>query len=164
MDFATGNYANKVYATSYKDRSQIASAFLQILPAYIKEVYNEDAAKAWCHWQEEEEQVTFDYDSSGNWKGTWTTEFDRLQSDLLEESMGYVHLDNLAIVDQEQVRVFRTDDASFNMGRSVLTTETKDRGVAASDTSVVDADESDTGEARASGLSAASVGNPMEKA
>jgi hypothetical protein len=123
VDFAwSGQYAGlKVLATTYLDRVEVASSFLQILPAFVKEFYGEDAVKRWFHHQDEEIDAKFDYDDSETWLGTWTTSDDLVNQELLDEFIGIPFvLENLSILETDtRRRVLDAEEDSqrtFGMG------------------------------------------------
>ena len=110
----------KVYFTAYLDRATEAAKLVAILPALVKEMMGEEAANQWIHHQCEETEVQFHYDDEGNWLGTFTTEDDQIQRDILDEYMGFnIQLDNMDLVTGSKRRVLTGDDASlksFKMG------------------------------------------------
>ena len=104
----------KVYFTAYLDRATEAMKLVAILPALVKTMVGEDAARQWIHHQCEETEVQFHYDDEGNWLGTFTTEDDKIQRDILDEYMGFnIQLDNMDIVTGSKRRVLTGDDASM---------------------------------------------------
>ena len=106
-----------VYFTAYKDRSSIAERLVAILPAYIKYVMEEAAARAWFHPQACQmiHEVEFQTNDDGDWLGTWTTAEDDLNQELLDEDMGFhLQLEGLDLLqdDEDSGVLLRADNAS----------------------------------------------------
>ena len=104
----------KVYFTAYVDRAPEAAKLIAILPAFVKEMVGDAAAKRWIHHQCEETDVDFHYDAEGNWLGTFTTEDDQIQRDIIDEYMGFnIQLANMEMLNGNKRRVLTSDDASM---------------------------------------------------
>ena len=59
-------------------------------------------------------EVTFHCDTEGNWLGGWTTSDDQVQSNIIDEDMGYeIRIDNMEEVQGNQRRILSAEDASL---------------------------------------------------
>jgi hypothetical protein len=104
-----------VHFTAYKDRSESAEQLVAILPAYISRLVGRQITDSWFHAMAMPiiNEVTFDEDISGNWLGTWTTEEDNLNMDILTEDMGVeFSLENMELLAASTQVLKRTDDMS----------------------------------------------------
>ena len=58
--------------------------------------------------------MDFHYDAEGNWLGTFTTEDDQIQRDIIDEYMGFnIQLANMEMLNGNKRRVLTSDDASM---------------------------------------------------
>jgi hypothetical protein len=104
-----------VHLTAYNDRSENAEQLVSILPAYINRLLDRQTTDSWFHATAMPviDQVNFDEDISGNWLGTWTTEEDNLNMDILNEDMGVeFSLENLELLTASRQVLKTTDDMS----------------------------------------------------
>jgi hypothetical protein len=104
-----------VHLTAYNDRSDSAEQLVAILPAYISRLVGRQITDSWFHATSMPiiDEVTFDEDISGNWLGTWTTEEDNLNMDILNEDMGVeFSLENMELLRPSSQVLKRTDDMS----------------------------------------------------
>jgi len=109
------------YFTTYKDRSDIAKGAVAALPAYVRHLLGDEAVKLWFASPEIRRDINLGITPDGHWDGSWTTQEDRILTDILDTHVGF-HIDNMQLVDQEPEddstadrRVFLTgDDASLH--------------------------------------------------
>ena len=103
-----------VYITAYEDRIHTVQNLVNILPAFIEWYVSKEAAVAWLIHQTDDMEVTFHCDTEGNWLGGWTTSDDQVQSNIIDEDMGYeIRIDNMEEVQGNQRRILSAEDASL---------------------------------------------------
>lgn len=117
VDFAASgrDAGSKVYITAYKDRSELVSKLVDVLPVYIawEERADDSIIQKWFHPLLETPVVKWHTTGDGAWTGGWTTEDDLAQQSLINEDMGIdVQLENMAILGDNNQRIYQVDDQS----------------------------------------------------
>jgi hypothetical protein len=98
---------------------------VDILPAYLSQIYGRFLTKKWCHPLAREiiDEITFITDSEGNETGEWTTKEDEQVQNILDEYMGCkLDFENLELLEYDaQERVHKeAEDASVQSFRTAL--------------------------------------------
>ena len=105
---------NYYTVTSPNDRSELAESFLQVFPTYVARRLTEDIAKKWFTPTTllAASDIHLCFDNEGNWDGTWETNQDMEDLEMLE-ALG-ISVDNMAFVDAgaERTMLASTDDVS----------------------------------------------------
>jgi hypothetical protein len=114
-----------IYITAYRDRKDLAEKIVDILPAYLSQIYGRFLTEKWCHPLAREiiDEITFITDSEGNETGEWTTKEDEQVQNILDEYMGCkLDFENLELLEFDaHERVHKeAEDASVQSFRTAL--------------------------------------------
>ena len=108
------------YFAVYNDHVKEAEDLLAILIAFVAYEFDRDIALQWCNpcWADLIEGTEFDEDIDGNFLGTWTTEDEKEQEELINEqcavALDFTNIDLQLDNEEEQGPVLmRGDDASI---------------------------------------------------
>ena len=107
-----------VFATAYKDRAEIASKLMSVLPAFISFAYGHDVTAKFCHGIAMAECPNVDWGVSdySEWDGKWETAEEQQLQIILDDKMGNTDftIENLDILEPSDTVMHTADNMSFS--------------------------------------------------
>jgi hypothetical protein len=116
-------FAGLIYITAYRDCKDLAEKVVDILPAYLNQMYGRFLTKKWCHPLAREiiDKINFATDNKGSETGEWTTKEDeQVQgNEYMGCKLDFKNMELLELNTQE--RVYKeADKASVQSFRTAL--------------------------------------------